>query len=196
MQSAILERYQRTDGGLYIIDITAGKISDLYNDFDRHTPYTRKELAPDLADYLADSARELEKEPFAIRFSLATAPDEAMKARISTSINSYFMYLKSVEMRELGRNMRTSLIFFVIGLALLFLSVWVNQLLDHDATVITKVFAEGLTVASWVAMWNGLAIFLVNWAPYSRRIKLYARIAEAPVQFTSTPAASQSQSGQ
>ena len=187
MKSPILERYQRTDDGRYIIDITAGKISDLYNDFDRHTPYARKELDPDLADYLIDSARELEKEPFAICFTLTTPPDDAMKARISTSIKSYFMYLKSVEMRELARNIRTSLIFFVIGLAILFLSVWFNQQLTVNATVITKVFAEGLTVASWVAMWNGLAIFLVNWAPYSRRINLYTRIAEAPVQFISTP---------
>jgi len=37
-------------------------------------------------------------------------------------------------------------------------------------------------------MWNGLAIFLVNWAPYSRKIKLYERIAVAQVLFTATPA--------
>lgn len=196
MRSNILERYARTDDGLYAIDITAGDVSDLYNHFDRHTPYARKELDPDLAEYLTDSALELEKEPFAIRFNLLTSPDDAMKARISDSVNSYFLYMKSVEIRELGRNMRTSLVFFIIGLVILFVSVWVNQMVYDDASVVTKVLAEGLTVASWVAMWNGLAIFLVNWAPYTRRIKLYGRIANAPVQFIATPATSSTQSEQ
>ena len=189
MKSTILERYPRTEDGLYIIDINAGKVSDLYNDFDKLAPYVRKELDQDLAEYLTDSASELEKEPFTIRFNLLTPPDEEMKTRISTSINSYFLYLKSVEMRELARNMHTSVIFFAIGLAILFLAVWVNQQLSENASVTAKVFAEGLTVAAWVAMWNGLATFLVNWAPYSQNIKIHGRIAEAPVLFTTTPAA-------
>lgn len=196
MKSAILERYPHSEDGRYIIDITAGKTSDLYNDFDKLAPYVRKELDQDLTDYLTESASELEQEPFTIRFNLSSPPDDAMKKRISTSINSYFLYLKTVEMRELARNMRTSLIFFVIGLGILFVSVWVNQMVNDDASVVTKVLAEGLTVASWVAMWNGLAIFLVNWAPYTRRIKLYTRIANAPVQFIATPATPSTQSEQ
>ncbi|MDH3343224.1 MAG: hypothetical protein OEM07_05830 [Gammaproteobacteria bacterium] len=188
MKSAILERYPRSEDGRYIININAGKISDLYNDFDKHAPYARKELDQDLADYLTDCARELEKEPFIIRFDLLVAPDEPMKARISASINSYFQYLKTVEMQELNRNIRTSLIFFAVGLTIMFLSVWVNQQLATNASVITRVFAEGLTVAAWVSLWEALANFLVNWAPYSRRIRLYDRIASAPVQFAAAPA--------
>ena len=190
MKSAILERYQRTTSGQYIIDINAGEISYLYNDFDKYTPYVRKELDQDLVDYLIESASELDKEAFIIRLNLITPPVESMKSRITMSINSYFLYLKTIEIEELGRNMRTSLIFFIIGLLLLSISVWVNEQLElaTNASVITKVFAEGLTVAAWVSMWEALANFLVNWAPFTRRIKLYERIATAPVQFISTPA--------
>ncbi|MDH5711692.1 MAG: hypothetical protein OEZ15_08535 [Gammaproteobacteria bacterium] len=188
MKSTILERYPCTDSGQYIIDINAGEISYLYNDFDKYTPYVRKELDDDLVDYLIESASELDKEAFIIRLNLVTPPVESMKSRITASINSYFLYLKTIEIEELGRNIRTSLIFFIIGLTLLSLSVWVNEQLTIDASVITKVFAEGLTVAAWVSMWEALANFLVNWAPFTRRIKLYERIATAPVQFISTPA--------
>ena len=79
--------------------------------------------------------------------------------------------------------MRTSLIFLVVGMVLLFLSILTNEELASDATVITKVFAGGLTVAAWVSLWEALATFLVNWPPFTRRIRLYERIAHAPVEF-------------
>ena len=79
--------------------------------------------------------------------------------------------------------MRTSLLFLVIGMALLFLSILANEELTAETTVITKVFAGGLTVAAWVSLWEALATFIVNWTPFSRKIKLYDRIANAPVDF-------------
>lgn len=183
MKKKILERYTRDADGCYIIDISAGKISDLYNDFDKHMPYVRKELDQDLAEYITDSARDLSNEDFNIRFQLMEPAEDIMKERITKSINSYFIYLKTIELKELSRVLRTSLIFFFIGLSLLFLSVWVNEQISPETTVVTKVFAEGLTVAAWVSLWEALATFIINWTPYTRQIKLYERIAKAPVQF-------------
>jgi hypothetical protein len=84
------------------------------------------------------------------------------------------------------RNIRISLIFLVIGLAILFLSVWVNQQITDQASVVARVFAEGLTVAAWVSLWEALATFLINWTPYSRQIIMYDRIARAPIAFSTT----------
>ena len=191
MKKNILERYSRMPDGHYIIEITAGKITDLYDDFDNYTPYVRKELDQDLVDYIIDSAHDLGNEYFAIRFHLLEPPDELMRTRITTSVNSYFLYLKSIELGELGRIMRTSLIFLFVGVVILFTSVWVNENLTADVSVMNKVFAQGLTVAAWVALWEALATFLVNWTPYSRKIKLYDRIASAPVEFM--PASAQAE---
>lgn len=147
-------------------------------------PYVRKELDQDLVEYITDSARDLNKEDFVIQFQLHEPPEEEMKARITTSIYSYFLCLKSIELTELSRVMRTSMIFFLIGMILLFLSVWANEQLTSETMVVTKVFAEGLTVAAWVSLWEALATFIINWTPYTRKIKLYERIANSPVQFT------------
>lgn len=187
MKSAILERYTRLPDGRYLIEITAGKVSDLYDDFDTYTPYVRKELDQDLVEYISDSARDLGKQAFVIRFHLLEPADDEMKVRITASVKSYFLYLKTIELSELGRVIRTSSIFLVVGIAILFISVWVNESLSANVSVINKVFAEGLTVAAWVALWEALATFLVNWAPYSRKIKLYERIASASVEFDCTP---------
>lgn len=183
MKVGILERYSRAEDGRYIIDINAGKVSDLYDEFDKHAPYVRKELDPHLVEYIIDSAKDLGGEAFTICFHLLEPADEAMQERVTTSINSYFIYLKTLELNEWARVTRTSLIFLVMGIAILFLSVWVNERLSLGATVLAKVFAQGLTVAAWVSLWEALANFLINWKPYTRRLKMYERIARAPVQF-------------
>jgi hypothetical protein len=183
MEKDILERYARSSDGGVIIDIAANRIEDLYNDYDKAAPYLKKDLEQDLVDYLVDSVREVGKEKFAIRFSIAGTIDQAPMSRVKMSVQKYFFYLKELELRELKRMFRTSLILFVIGIAIFTLSVLVNRVFEADETVVREVFAEGLTVAAWVSLWESLATFLINWAPHRRRIRLYERIAEATVLF-------------
>jgi len=183
MKESISKRYSRTIDGKYIIDITAGSVSDLYNSFDRHTPYSRKELDQGLVEYITDSASELGNNEFTIQIDLLEPPDESMKDRIRTSISSYFLYLKTIELNQMGRKMRVSLIYLAIGIVILYFSVYVNRQLASDTTVLMTVFSEGLTVAAWVSLWEALATFLVNWTPYRRKIKLYQYIASSPVVF-------------
>lgn len=183
MEKHILERYSRTLDGRVIIDITAEKVEDLYNNFDKSAPYIKQDLEQELVDYIVASVREVGKERFAIRFNFTSAVDDTLTSRVKTSIHKYFIYLKELEMRELKRMFRTSLILFSIGAAILTISVWVNQKVASDTSVIGSVFAEGLTVAAWVSLWEALATFLINWSPHRRQIKLYEHIADAPVLF-------------
>lgn len=183
MKKHILERYTLSSDGKYIIDITAGKVEDIYNNFDNHAPYARKELDENLVNYIIDSARDLGQADFVVQFRFMDIPDASLMERVKGSVRSYFLYIKETEKRELMRNIRTSLIFMVVGISIMFFSVWANQHITEDAQVITKVFAQGLTVAAWVALWEALATFLVNWTPYTRQINMYERIAHAPIEF-------------
>lgn len=183
MRKNILDRYIRSADDELIIDITAGKVEDLYNDFDKHTAYVKKDLDQDLAEYLIDSASEIGKEDFIIQFRLDTVADESLTSRVKTSIYNYFQYLSDLELREFSRMKQTSFILFIIGVVILFLSVWINQNITEGDTVITHVFAEGLNVAAWVSLWNAIATFLINWAPHRRTIKLYSRISTATILF-------------
>lgn len=183
MKKHILERYLQDSDGRFVIDIAAGNVGDLYTDFDRYAPYVKKDLDENLVSYIADAVRDLGKAEFVIQFRLMTMPEESLMERIRGSVYNYFLYLKEIELRELMRNIRISLIFLVIGLAILFLSIWVNQYITDQASVLTRVFAEGLTIAAWVSLWEALATFLVNWTPYNRQIRMYDRIAKAQIRF-------------
>ncbi|OGT65496.1 MAG: hypothetical protein A2W69_03860 [Gammaproteobacteria bacterium RIFCSPLOWO2_02_47_7] len=184
MKKNILDRYSYTDDGKVIVDITADKIEYLYNDFDKHTPYIKKELDQGLVDYLLDCVREIGNEEFLVKFRFSESVDSELQSRVQTSIHNYFLYLKDLEFREMKQMLRTALILLLAGIAILTLSIWYNDNFTVQGSVINKVFSEGLTVAAWIALWESLATFLINWAPHQRRIRLFKRIAGAEVQFS------------
>ena len=68
MRRSILERYPRNNEGMVVIEIAAGMVEDIYNHFDRYTPYVKKDLDQDFVDYLLTAAQEIGKEPFIIHF--------------------------------------------------------------------------------------------------------------------------------
>ena len=187
MTKRILERYARTNDGRVIIDIAAGRIADLYDDFDRHAPYLKKELDQGLVEYLIDSVREIRREPFLIQFSLSDPVDSPALERVKTSLQNYFLYLKELEARELRRLLRGSLILLIIGIAILTASVLVNGRPAVREVLLGKVIAEGLTIAAWISLWEALARFLLKWPPHRWMIRMYERIATADVQVHDVP---------
>lgn len=177
MKKDVISRYERNTNGDILIDVTADKMEDLFNQFDRSAPYTQRDIDQDLANYIIGSAKELGKEPFTICFTLTHLPDKAELSNIRQGINSFFLSLAEVERNKFRQMIQKSLIFFCMGIGFLFISVWVNQKLGSDRTVVADVFAEGLTVAAWVSLWEALATFLIKWFPYRANINLYQRLA-------------------
>lgn len=187
-----MSRYERDAEGNIVLDVTATRVEDLYNNFDKSAPYVRRDLDQDLADYLIGCARELGHVPFSIRFTLAHPPDEPRLSRVQRSLNTYFMYLAETEIQKILQMFRRSAILFAIGLGILFTSVWVNRLLGAERSVTANVFAEGLTVAAWVSLWEALAIFLIEWFPHRKNVVLFRRLAHAKLVFRSTAEAESS----
>ena len=110
--------------------------------------------------------------------------------RVKSSIHNYFSYLIDRELREFESMRHTSFILFIIGVSILFLSVWIDNKTAGENSVITHMFAEGLYVASWVSLWHAIATFLINWAPHRKKVKLYRRISSANIQFYNVELAS------
>jgi hypothetical protein len=174
----LLDRYERTDDGGVVIDVSAARMEDLYEDFDKSAPHIRRDLDQDLVDYLIECARELGRVNFVIRFTLGHPLDETGFSRIARSVNGYFLYLTERAREKVLQMFRRSAILFFIGLALLFVSVSVNRLLGEERSVVANVFAEGLTVAAWVSLWEALALFLIDWFPLRRDVGLYRRLSK------------------
>ena len=181
-----MSRYERDGEGKTFLDVAATRMEDLYNNFDKNAPYIRRDLDQDLADYLIGCARELSHAPFIIRFTLADFPEESRLSRIRHSLKTYFLYLAETESRKILQMFRRSAILFVIGLGILFFSVSLNRLVGPERSVTANVFAEGLTVAAWVSLWEALVIFLIEWFPHRKNVLLYRCLAHAQLVFRST----------
>ncbi len=185
MHKRIEDRYEHTADGLVIVDVAARRVEDLYEDFDKTAPYHKKDLDEDLASYLTECVREIGQVDFVIRFMFECYPSEEFMLRVRTSVHKFFIYQRELEIGAMNKMLRTAATLLVIGIIILGLSLWVNNLLAVDGTpsFLKTVFAEGLTIVAWVSVWEALATFLLNWPQHLFLIKLFRKIAEAPVQF-------------
>lgn len=120
---------------------------------------------------------------FRFRFRFSQPADGDVIARLTDSIRSYFNYKKQLQNGKLAKMMRTSFIFLVAGLVILGLSIALNEKIAGTDAVVLDVFAQGLTVAAWLSLWEALANFLINWTPYIRMRNNYDRIIHAQLLF-------------
>jgi len=186
LKKPILDRYEQYIDGRIIIDVTASKIEDLFNNFDKTSPYIRKDLEPEFVDYLIECTREIGRNPFLVRLNIATQPEPTAMERAKTGILNYFVYLKESEDRKLKKMIRTSLILLGVGFLILILSIFVHRSILDETSIAYTVFAEGLTIAAWVSMWEALAMFIIQWPSFKRDIDIFRRISETSVLFGGT----------
>lgn len=185
MKKHILERYRRDTSGKLVIDIAAAKVSDLYEDFDLQAPYIKKDLDYDLVEYLIESVREIHKEPFSVHLSFTEHLTADLEKRVRKSIHNYFDYLLATNRREVLKALRSSFILLSIGLSMLAISIYLNLKFDLDDAVVEGVMAEGLVIAAWVSVWEGLAAVLLNGPPLWRDRKVYQKLADTTLVFCS-----------
>lgn len=183
MKKTVLDRYERTVSGSIVIDVAAKQVEELYNEYDWSAPFIHRDLDQDLVEYLIDCAREIDTEPFVVMFTLNQFPDGNKQSRVCRSVNAYFLYLVEIERQKIKQMFSRSAILFSIGLIILFLSVYVNEALGKERSYVANVFAEGLTIAAWISLWESLAILLIEWLPQIRSIRLYRRLANAKLIF-------------
>ncbi len=183
MNREILERYRRDEKGQLIIDISAAKVADLYDDFDKHAPYIKKELDYDLVEYLIDSARELGREPFSINFSFSETLSEDLTQRLCKSIRNYFSYLLQSSRREALSIVRTSCILVALGLAMLGIITYFRLSYNVEDSIFKGVLSEGLVIAAWVAVWEGIEAFLTKGPTLLKERKIYRNIISSEFSF-------------
>ena len=183
VKKRILDRYERTSEGRLIIDVAARRVEELYENFDKSAPYHRKDLDEDLVAYLAGCAREIGTPDFVVRFTFEQQPSPELTDMVRSGMHTFFMYRVDLEYTAMNKMLRTSLLLLLTGILILALSLWVNLHFSSSGSTsfLNRFFAEGLTIVAWVSIWEGLATFMVNWAPHLFRIRLFRKIARAPI---------------
>ncbi|MFN3657671.1 MAG: hypothetical protein ACK4UO_10495 [Pseudolabrys sp.] len=171
--------------GAIEIAIRAHTIGQLFNSFDP-SPFREKDLDAGVEEFIAGWVRELPRgAPFEIVVHLP--PEESARpeaAGIGEAFAHYFRYRAEAgehELRELFRIGRRSLAIGVVALIACLTASQVAAALIPNR-VVAGVLEESLIIVGWVANWRPIEIYLYDWLPIRRRIRLYRRLAAAKVQ--------------
>lgn len=177
MKNSILERYDKNQNDELIIKIHTTKIEDLYEDYDKKSTFIKKDLKDDLEHYLIESVEEIGENPFVINFYFDEKGNFATEGRLKSSIKEYFDYLQFLERKNMKENLKNSFIFILIG----FILVSISFNLSEKEDFIFRLISEGLMVGGWVALWEAMAILLINWLPLKKRLKIFQKISNAKI---------------
>lgn len=177
----------RNEGAYRLIEIALKNVSQLFNSFDP-SPFHEKDLDTDAENYIVGAAREISSR-FALKLVLYLPRDHFEQPGtmdLERSIQNYFEYRRDIAARDLRYMFRLGRTSLVIGLGFLAGCVMLRQLAPLVGPPFDYVIAEGLLIAGWVAMWKPIQIFLYDWWPLRATVRIYARLAAAPVEARSS----------
>lgn len=181
MQTDLSDSY-RTWEGRPLVELKAQNIRQLFSPLDP-SPFRQKDLADEVEEYIRDGVRDLgaRKTP-EIRFYLPEEEAKTYAKPLEEACRNHFSYLERLARRELEEKMAQGRNALLLGGGVLFTAVALAEsaagLWDHTLAAIAR---EGLYIGGWVAMWEPIQIFLYDWWPIRKRLRLYRKIAALPV---------------
>ena len=179
MKKHILDRYDKTSNDELIIKISTNKFENLFNNFDSHSSFLKKDLNQELVDYIIESASEISEENFIIRFYFNEEITKENFSKLEESFDNYFNYLEELEKKRMKGQIKNSFIFMLIGVCFILLSFTT----EHYNGMITRILSEGLMIAGWVSMWEALATILIKWLPLNKKFKLFKKLINTKLEF-------------
>ncbi|MFH2028545.1 MAG: hypothetical protein ABIJ08_05375 [Nanoarchaeota archaeon] len=156
----------------------------LFNSFDP-APFLERDIDDDAVEYIVDSVKEhsLKRKMRLIIFLPKERKHKVSDEEIISAINNYFSYnidLMRIKLKDLLAQGRTSL---MIGILFLTFCLSASELSAlYLKGIASRIFAEGLIIAGWVAMWKPINLFLYEWWPISKEIAIRKKIKDMVIK--------------
>ncbi|HEV2422595.1 MAG TPA: hypothetical protein VGS59_12855 [Candidatus Acidoferrales bacterium] len=177
-------------GHKHYISLKLRDVSQLFNSMDP-SPFIEKDLDDDAEEFIMSWAQEYPPdEPVCLRIYLEQWPSEDPKEMVKTAVHNHFAHraqLAQLELKRLLEQGRTSLLIGSVFLSACLVSS--QTLLGHDQGTWAAIVRESLTIAGWVAMWRPMQIYLYDWWPVRRRVRVFRKLSRMPVEVLQRPAA-------
>ena len=174
------------------IRLRLDSISQLFNSLDP-SPFVGRDLDANAESFIMEWA---EQHPahgdFRLEILLNHCEDlAAARDRVLRAVRTYFSEREQFARREFRRLMHEGRLSLVIGLAFLSVCLGVSRVIENQVpdSGLTMLISESLWIGGWVAMWRPMEIFLYDWWPLLRRIRLLRRLAvmEVELQLSGSP---------
>lgn len=183
MPSKLVEsRYDFTPDGFAIVDIFVESVADLVHSFDRKAAFSKRELDQDFVEYLTDCLKEIGSHEFIVRISIEQEFNLIQENNLRKAIKHHFTYLHEIEKIKYRKEMQKFTLLMILGVSLLALISKYKIPDTTQAELWVKTLQEGLTIASWVAIWEALTAILFCWSPAFSDSKIFNRISQAEIR--------------
>lgn len=159
-------------------------LQQLFNSFDP-SPFHDKDLDREAHEYIVGSVDEF---PLQKKLKLVIEVPSAELAlteagTLQDAIHNYFAYRAEEARRKIRFLLRDGRVALFVGLAFMAVCTSLRHftmpLLDP---AVAGVVSESLLILGWVAMWRPIQVFLYDWWPVRHTARIYAKLAEMPVE--------------
>lgn len=149
-------------------------------------PMDQRDLDVEVEDWIVTWAEDLPRDREVV-LEVVIGDDSwvGSERSVEAGIRHHFGYREMSTGRQLARLMRDGRISLAIGLTALVLLTAASRLIEAMGRgTLAGIVEEGLIVAGWVAMWRPMEIFLYEWWPIRRERRIFRRLSEAVVVFS------------
>lgn len=163
------------------LELRVRELMQLFNSLDP-TPFLNKDLDREAEAFIENWAMEFPPDSrLHITIHVERLPaDGDPSAIMSEAIHNYFIYKAGLVRHELRLLLKQGRASLLIGIG--FVSaclIAADAIANRDnASAIAR---ESLTIIGWVAMWKPMQIFLYEWWPLVRRVRVYMNLRRAHV---------------
>lgn len=165
------------------LDLRIKQMDQLFNSLDP-TPFLNKDLDHDAEAFMETWAQGFSsRSKLRITIHLDQMPDEVNPSELITeAVHNYFNYKAKLGLGELKRLLRDGRYSLFIGVGFLTFCLVAAEAVKQLATDTPLTVAkEGLTILGWVALWRPLQIFLYEWWPIARRIRVCKNLGRTSI---------------
>lgn len=172
------------DAGTEWLDLHVSTQRQLFNSMDP-APFRERDLDPEVSLYIREWAEELSlTAPLGIKVTLTEEPVSRVdEAALRDALHDNFARSAAEHRRDLKQLFRDGRISLLIGLGFLALAILIAEAVASrmpDGPYATLI-EESVVIGGWVALWQPINIFLYDWWPIRRLVKLYDRLARTEV---------------
>lgn len=167
----------------HTIAISLREVGQLFNTMDP-SPFHEKDLDADAEKFIVSWAQEFSlRGPLTLTVHLAEPPAGHEQAEVERAVQHYFAYTARLHRREFRRMMREGRASLLIGLGFLASCLLVSQMLvPLSSNHLVAVLRESLTIGGWVAMWRPMHLYLYEWWPVRRLLRVHTALSQMKIE--------------
>jgi hypothetical protein len=160
------------------------EIAQLFNSMDP-TPFLNKDLDPGANTFIESWASVYPSNShFHITIHLELWPEDGDPTGMLTeAIHNHFSYKAHQTRKSLKLLLSQGRMSLAIGIVFVSLCLLGADAINHlGNNAGYNIASQSLTIAGWVAMWRPMQIFLYDWWPLEKQIRLYQMLGRANIQ--------------